>query len=66
MDPRHFALDWTKSSYSGNGACVETAQTEQSVLVRDSKKSGGPILSFALSSWEDFVAAVRAGEIHAG
>ena len=41
-------LAWFKSSYSGTngGDCVEVAAAPGTVHVRDSKDSGGPVLSF--------------------
>ncbi|MGW3492642.1 DUF397 domain-containing protein [Streptomyces sp. NPDC001020] len=54
---------WTKSSYSaGNGACVEVKSPVPSELkVRDSKITGGPMLTFPTNSWNTFVAAVGQG-----
>ena len=51
--------DWTKSTYSANGACLEVkAPTRSAVDVRDSKAPDGPALSFAPGAWSGFVAAV--------
>jgi hypothetical protein len=49
------ALNWRKSSYSGNngGQCVEiTAQGR--VLVRDSKNPRGAVLEFTPEAWRKF------------
>ncbi|MGW2869659.1 DUF397 domain-containing protein [Kitasatospora sp. NPDC001225] len=58
---------WQKSSYSHNdgGDCIEVALgfLPGAVPVRDSKDPGGPSLLFPDSSWNAFVAAVRAGEL---
>ena len=57
--------DWTKSSYSGNsGSCVEyTTQTDNdTIAMRDSKDPEGGILEFSAGSWNNFVAAVKAGD----
>lgn len=56
--------DWRKSTYSGNnGGCVETAFTDDAVLVRDSKDQGeGPILRFTLPEWDAFLAGTKDGE----
>ncbi|MFF7454009.1 DUF397 domain-containing protein [Kitasatospora sp. NPDC008115] len=50
-------LVWFKSSYSGGegGACVEVAETTESVLVRDSKDKFGPQLAFSSAAWQSFV-----------
>lgn len=58
---------WSKSSYSTGdaGECIEVALgfLPGAVPVRDSKDPGGPSLLFPDSSWNAFVAAVRAGEL---
>ena len=56
-------LTWRKSTRSGAaGHCVEIAETPAVVLVRDSKDASGPVLRFAASGWEGFLAGVRDGE----
>ncbi|MFD8608354.1 DUF397 domain-containing protein [Streptomyces sp. NPDC059631] len=60
------ALAWHKSTYSGDqgGECVEVADTPcASVAVRDSKVSGGPMLTFRPGTFAGFVGwAAEAGE----
>lgn len=52
-------MTWRKSSFSSNGGdCVEVAQAPTAVLVRDSKKTGGPTLAFPTKDWRSFVAAL--------
>ncbi|MGW7258479.1 DUF397 domain-containing protein [Streptomyces sp. NPDC054834] len=49
---------WRKSSYSGDqgGNCVEVAELpEAAVVVRDSKNTTGPILSFQPASFSTFL-----------
>jgi hypothetical protein len=54
---------WRKSSYSSDTAnCVEVALLATGVGVRDSKNQQGPVLSYAVPSWQEFVTAVRDGE----
>ncbi|MFD7708085.1 DUF397 domain-containing protein [Streptomyces sp. NPDC059786] len=52
---------WFKSSYSGANEteCVETAAVENGVLIRDSKRPKGPLLSFSATAWTAFVAASK-------
>ncbi|MDQ0600295.1 hypothetical protein QF037_004640 [Streptomyces canus] len=52
------ALQWFKSSYSGDegGACVEVATQPTAVHVRDSKNPAGPQLAVAPGAWAAFVA----------
>ncbi|GAA0395326.1 DUF397 domain-containing protein [Streptomyces luteireticuli] len=53
---------WRKSSHSsGNGACVEAAETGGIVAVRDSKNPGGPALRFRPDGWASFLGCT-AGE----
>ncbi|MFG2984013.1 DUF397 domain-containing protein [Streptomyces sp. NPDC048258] len=47
------ALKWFKSSYSGDDGdqCVEVATCADTVHVRDSKVTDGPVLDLAPASW---------------
>ncbi|MFB6563200.1 MULTISPECIES: DUF397 domain-containing protein [unclassified Streptomyces] len=47
------AVAWHKSSYSASdgGQCVEVATCTDTVHVRDSKITGGPVLELAPASW---------------
>ena len=57
-------LTWTKSTFSGNGNCVEVAfGLEGTVLVRDSKHPEGSYLVFTGAEWAAFTAGVAAGEM---
>jgi hypothetical protein len=56
------ALDWFKSSYSSSGAvsCVEVAPTPSTIHIRDSKQTGGAVLTVGPGTWAEFVGyAVR-------
>lgn len=50
-------LRWTKSSYSNGsgGECLECAQTETEIFIRDSKSIQGPAISLHPASWQTFV-----------
>ena len=54
-------LNWKKSTYSGNGNCVEVAKPPAAVAVRDSKDPNGPALSFTPDAWTAFIAGVNDG-----
>jgi hypothetical protein len=56
------ALRWRKSSYSADTSnCVEVAEMQHGRAVRDSKDPDGPVLSYTMESWRDFIAGVRQG-----
>ncbi|MBY8884038.1 DUF397 domain-containing protein [Streptomyces sp. PTM05] len=57
-------LRWFKSSHSDNGGnCVEVADTQDHVLIRDSKNPHGPALAFPTSAFAAFVNDIKTGEL---
>jgi hypothetical protein len=58
---------WKKSSRSsGNGQCVEMADVDGAVAVRDSKDPTGPVLIFTSGEWTAFLAGAKDGEFDLG
>jgi len=57
-------VDWRKSSYSnGQANCVEFAQRDGLILVRDSKQNGeGPVLEFTRAEIGAFLLGAKDGE----
>ena len=55
---------WIKSSLSyANGNCVEVASLPGGEIgVRNSRNSGGPVLTFTRDEWHAFLGGVRNGE----
>ncbi|MET8408134.1 DUF397 domain-containing protein [Streptomyces sp. NPDC005195] len=51
------ASAWFTSSYSNGagGECVACARDVGSVLVRDSKEAGGPVVAFRPHPWQSFI-----------
>jgi hypothetical protein len=53
------ALEWFKSSYSGDegGQCLEVAHTERQIHIRDSKTpEDAPTLQLTPTAWAAFIA----------
>jgi Domain of unknown function (DUF397) len=53
-------MQWKKSSYSGQGNCVEVAMVPEGIAVRDSKNPDGPVLRFGTETWQAFIAGIKA------
>jgi hypothetical protein len=64
------AADWRTSTRSQTSNCVEiaplttrtTGNSVAAVAVRDSKDRRGPVLVFARSQWQAFLAGAKDGE----
>jgi hypothetical protein len=54
--------EFRKSSFSGDGGCVQVASREGKILVRDSKDQDGPALTFSAEEWHYFIKGVKARE----
>lgn len=54
---------WKKSSKSNSGSCVEVAFVLGSVLIRDSKRADGPVLTTSAPAWTAFLAHVREAKL---
>lgn len=59
LDADSWAHTFRKSSFSESGNCVEVANNDSSVLVRDSKCCDVEALSFSPSAWHEFLHALR-------
>ncbi|MFE3857995.1 DUF397 domain-containing protein [Streptomyces griseorubiginosus] len=51
---------WFKSSCSGGSGteCVECAQGEKCLLVRDAKQDHGPVMTIGIQAWRSFTASL--------
>lgn len=52
-------LAWRKSTRSNSAGCVEMALSNQVVLLRDSKRPEGAVLSLSPHAWAALLAWVR-------
>jgi hypothetical protein len=64
MTPNLSQAVWYKSSRSGGngGNCVEVANLDGAVAVRDSKNPDDGVLIFSRTDWTTFVDAAKNGE----
>ena len=64
MTPNLSHAVWYKSSRSGGngGNCVEVANLDDAVAVRDSKRPDNGLLIFNRADWTAFVDAAKNGE----
>jgi hypothetical protein len=64
MTPNLSGAVWHKSSRSGGngGNCVEVANLDEAVAVRDSKQPNNGMLIFDRAEWASFVEAAKNGE----
>jgi uncharacterized protein DUF397 len=53
---------WTRSPRCDSNACVEVADVDGAVVVRNSKKPAGPTLAFSREAWKAFLAGVKHGD----
>jgi hypothetical protein len=60
-------VTWRKSTRSGaNGNCVEVAEFNNAVALRDSKDPTGPALLFTSEEWAAFIEGAKDGEFDQG
>jgi putative sterol carrier protein len=51
---------WRTTSYSGtNGNCVEVADAEGTVKVRDTQDRAGAVLTLSVDTWRAFLDAIK-------
>jgi len=53
---------WRKASFCQSGECVEVAQQDGAIVLRDSKEPGESVLRYTAEEWLAFVRGVKAGE----
>jgi hypothetical protein len=54
---------WRRSRLSmANGNCVEAAQDQDGVSVRDSSDRAGTVLRYSAGAWKNFIIDAKAGK----
>lgn len=54
--------DWRKATFCQSGECVEVAQQNGMIVLRDSKRPGRRPQRYTTEEWDSFVRGVKAGE----
>jgi uncharacterized protein DUF397 len=57
------AVAWRKSSLCASGECVEVAQRDSAIAVRNSTRPDGSVLLWEADAWRSFVNRIKAGEL---
>ena len=55
--------NWHKSDHSDDGGCVEIAEADGVIGVRDSKNPTGPVLVFTRHEWDAFTSGILYGTL---
>jgi len=54
---------WRKASFCASGECLEVAQGNGVILIRDSVQPRGVVLKSAARDWQSLIGRVKAGEL---
>ena len=53
---------WRRASFCASGECVEVAQRDGMIIVRNSSEPRGEELRYTSEEWRSFILGVKAGE----
>lgn len=53
---------WRKASFSASGDCVEVAERDSMIMMRDSNSPRSHMLRYTAEEWQAFLHGVKAGE----
>ena len=56
-------LAWRKASFCASGECIEVAQRDGVVILRDSTQPSGRMLRWGAEEWQVFIHTVKIGEL---
>ncbi len=54
---------WRRASFCASGECVEVAQRDGVIILRDSTQPSGRMLRWGAEEWRAFVRTVKTGEL---
>jgi hypothetical protein len=55
-------LAWRRASFCANGECVELAEQDGTIIMRNSAHPAGPALHYTAEEFGSFVRGIKAGE----
>lgn len=55
-------LNWRVALMCDGGACIRVAPQGNQIIIGDSKKPNGPVLTYTRSEWHAFVDGIRKGD----
>jgi predicted secreted Zn-dependent protease len=58
----HKSLIWRTALSCDGGACVEVAADRNLILMRNSRRPGGPLLVYTPAEWHEFISGVKQGD----
>lgn len=58
-------LVWRRSSKCDGGACVEVAELDAVIMIRDSTEPDGDPIKISRDVWRDFISSLRTGSFGA-
>jgi Domain of unknown function (DUF397) len=53
---------WRKASFCASGECIEVAQRDEGIILRDSTQPSGRVLHWGAEEWRAFVRTVKTDE----
>ena len=58
----HSDLTWHKALNCNGGNCITIATRGRTILIGNSKSPDGPILSYTMEEWQEFLAGAKNGD----
>ena len=56
-------MQWRRASFCAASECIEVAQRDDLIAVRDSTQPRGIVLHYSAPEWRSFVRLIRTGEL---